>query len=518
MGRRVFISVLGTGNYQECIYQSSDKTVSVLTCFAQEAALLYADAPNWDSADQVFILLTEDARQRNWNKLFHCLSSLGLPCSIKGIPIVDGKDEKEVWSIFKTIYDLIEDGDCLYFDVTHALRYLPMLVLVMGSYTSFLKNTTVNKIVYGNWEMRDKESNVAPLMDLTILNELQRWSFAVGAYLKNGSAKELAALGSKSLGSLCREKNQDARHANSFIKSFLGVIDNWRTNRGPAIIDGDGVLQLREATAELKEEILPPFFPLVERISASMDLHVKNDIRNMYECARWCFQNGLFVESQTLLEEGIITRLCRDIGFDWLNEEMRPSLNAAAQFVSRHSKKGDLETETGLVIELFETISKMGCSEIKQFGTVTELRNDLNHSGMRGNGKGEGKLPLGSNSIEERLGTLLKKFKPFFYHPYSPQKDHLFINYSGSSIKHWNQDEVKRALSLGFYCEFTLPKENEESKIADNLVKQFAKIERLHLSIPPENTLVYFGEYTDLKRKLASRLAELGYHCTDSVV
>ena len=209
MGRRVFISVLGTGNYQECIYQSSDKAVSVQTCFAQEAALRYVDAPNWDPADQVFILLTEDARQRNWDKLSQCLGSLGLHCPVKDIPIVDGKDEKEVWAIFKTIYDLIEDGDNLYFDVTHALRYLPMLVLVMGSYTSFLKNTTVNKIVYGNWEMRDKESNVAPLMDLTILNELQRWSFAVGSYLRNGSTIDLMDLSVKQINDIRKNREDD---------------------------------------------------------------------------------------------------------------------------------------------------------------------------------------------------------------------------------------------------------------------------------------------------------------------
>ena len=92
MGRKVFISVLGTGNYKKCRYQSSDESVCIQTKFAQKAALMYVNAQEWTENDRVFILLTKNARNKNWTGLSRCLRSLRLPCPIQAVSIVDGKE------------------------------------------------------------------------------------------------------------------------------------------------------------------------------------------------------------------------------------------------------------------------------------------------------------------------------------------------------------------------------------------------------------------------------------------
>ncbi len=517
MGRRVFISVLGTGNYQKCTYQSSDKSVSVQTCYAQEAALLYADALNWAPEDQVFILLTEDARQRNWNKLSQCLSSLGLPCSVKDIPIVDGKDENEVWSIFKTIYDLIDDGDSLYFDVTHALRYLPMLVLVMGSYTSFLKNTTINKIVYGNWEMRDKESNVAPLMDLTILNELQRWSFAVGSYMKNGSTKELVSLTDKKIREIRKEqsdKRHDANALNNFISDFNTTVEDRRTCRGPETFKGDNVLAVKSQVDSLKGELLPAFSPLIDQIGSSLDAYRPYELMNNYESARWCFDSGLYIEAETTLIEGVTTRLHLDLGIDWLNHDLRTDMSQAIQrCVGEENDK--FEDDSPFVKELADRIEKLDYPELKSaFGGAKQLRNDLNHGGWRGN---KGNQALASKNIRTKIDALIHNLKPFYERPMKAGKISLFANYSGLSIRDMDQDSIRRILDAGFYIEFSLPKKTEENALNNNVTSQLQKIQRLNLGISPENTLVYFGECDDVKLRIKEILQKQGFRVTETL-
>ena len=67
MGRKVFISFLGTGHYDECIYTNGLSTSSP-TRFVQTATLELIGAKKWTKDDNILILLTPEARQNNWNK------------------------------------------------------------------------------------------------------------------------------------------------------------------------------------------------------------------------------------------------------------------------------------------------------------------------------------------------------------------------------------------------------------------------------------------------------------------
>src|SRR5574344_46725 len=119
MGRKVFISVLGTGFYGECRYV--DKTIpfkSSETRFVQQASLEYIHAKDWTSGDTALIILTEKARTDNWDRqikmrknlitakeepysgLQAIIEKMNLPFKTQDISIPDGKDESEMWKIF----------------------------------------------------------------------------------------------------------------------------------------------------------------------------------------------------------------------------------------------------------------------------------------------------------------------------------------------------------------------------------------------------------------------------------
>ena len=176
MARKVFISVLGTGSYKECIYALGD-TQYDKTRFIQKATLQMLDVKEqWTEDDHIYIVMTDGSQEKNWETrtdngepkigLADTLKEMHLSTPIETIRIPDGNNEDEIWQIFSDIYKVLNDEDELYFDLTHGFRYLPMLVLVLGNYAKFLKNTIVKSITYGNYESRDKETNIAPIINI----------------------------------------------------------------------------------------------------------------------------------------------------------------------------------------------------------------------------------------------------------------------------------------------------------------------------------------------------------------
>ena len=78
MGRRVFLSVLGTGFYNKCSYVDAQKQFkSVPTRFIQEATMEALGVEKWSERDAVYIFTTEKARQENWDKTLQVRSRYG---------------------------------------------------------------------------------------------------------------------------------------------------------------------------------------------------------------------------------------------------------------------------------------------------------------------------------------------------------------------------------------------------------------------------------------------------------
>ena len=292
MVRKVFVSVLGAGLYEKCKYVSGDFCSSETT-FIQFATLeMLQHHSEWTSESKAYFLLTDKAKADNWevkdgrrydNKkgeyvpyvgLKQTLEEASLPFSYDVISIPDGKNESEMWEIFEKTYNLLEDGDELYFDLTHSFRYLPMLILVLGNYAKFLKKATVCSISYGNYEARDIIGNKAPIVDLLPLSSLQDWTFATADFLKNGYTDRLVELSEKGLNPLMRNaetRTEDTKRLKSFVNNLKIFALDMQTCRGLNVIDATTIEKIKSDMSDLQNVVIPQLKPVLRKVQKSID-------------------------------------------------------------------------------------------------------------------------------------------------------------------------------------------------------------------------------------------------------
>lgn len=431
MGRKVFVSVLGTGFYGSCKY-IEDNFVSSDTRFIQCATLeLIKAKEEWKEEDAVIILLTDGARRSNWDVtirrnrnteedesyegLKKLLMNMKLPCKICSPTIPDGRNEEEMWQIFEILFNELQDGDELYFDLTHSFRYLPMLVLVLGNYAKFLKNVSIKHISYGNYEARSTETNEAPIIDLLPLSSLQDWTFGAANYLQNGDASRLNALCKSSLTPILkdaekREKNPTANVLIRYVQALQVITEDMKGCRGLNIISGKNIKTAACLSQQLSEVIISPMQPILEKMKDTFAKFTPSeDILNGYRAAKWCYEHQLYQQSLTILHENIVSHICEAKHLNYKDKNQRGPVNKAFTIHLNNIDENDWKVADEMERQLIKELLDMNLlKELKPtFLVTTTLRNDYNHAGMRDNPVGVKKI---ADGLKERINKIYAMF------------------------------------------------------------------------------------------------------------
>lgn len=484
MARKVFISVLGTGNYKECIYASGNTQYDG-TRFIQKATLQMLDVKEgWTESDRIYIIVTDGSKEQNWETrtdngepkigLADTLKEMHLSTPIETIRIPDGNNEDEIWQIFSDIYKVLNDEDELYFDLTHGFRYLPMMVLVLGNYAKFLKHTEVKSITYGNYESRDKETNIAPIINITPLAALQDWTNAAADYLEHGDTTKLKNCADKPLITIAREtkgQDQDATTLIKLSKQLYEFSNLISFNRGDEIIIGKQSEQIKALLEKADAEYIRPMGPLFKQIAKSVRNFNPDSPENMIEASRLCLDHSDFQASITLLQEGIVSMLCRKFHLDVKDKGDREIATQALNKLGLELQNKEYRPLSPYKETIIKRIIDSGIisSELaNQWNKITEDRNDFNHAGLRASYKDDETL---RNNISSYLSAVCDEISAI--KAYVPGTPPLLVNLSNHPYKDWSEDQKKAAEKYGEVQDMAFPEIDPAMKI-DKIKKEIA--------------------------------------------
>lgn len=549
MSRKVFISFLGASNYKECDYIKDGKSYGRVR-FIQEATLNYLNIrEKWSKNDAIYILLTNESEKRNWadngqrhpitkeiieqEGLSTRLSKLHLNTPIYPInELPDGNNEQEIWEIFEKLFGLIQEGDELYFDLTHGYRYLPMLMLVLGNYSKFLKHISVQSITYGNYEISKGGQEPGLIVDFLPLSQLQDWTTAAANYINFGNVDQLVNLSNAKLNPILREakgSNINANLLKKFISSLQEMINERQMCRGRSIISSESLKKARESAMTISDSLIPPLTPIIEQIKDSIsNFSDSEDIKNGIFAAQWCVEKSLFQQAITILNETIISLITSSLGLDFKNLNDREIVTMGFRVKDIPQEKWELKISNIVNEEEREKEKQRRQGIISSFmlkpyyddltimyNSLADMRNDINHCGMRSN-------PMSSNKIKSSIEAYLNKVMVYINDDIfdscqkSEPQTKIFINLSNHPSELWSKEQKEAAREYGEIIDLPFPevRPDADKDIIEALVKEYLA-QVLEISQGKTATVHIMGEMT-LTFALVKRLQAMGIKCVAS--
>lgn len=543
MARKLFLSFLGTGLYRKCTY-FDEKGEYGETRYIQEATLRQIGATEWEKPNAIRIFITEKAFEDNWDKrkttrkdtikkeiipyirLEQKIEDLHLKADFKAVTNMPvGNGDSEMWQIFQTVFDEIEEGDELYIDLTHAFRYQPMLLLVLSNYSKFLKHTTVKHISYGNFEAKDDykdrgEGNYAPIVDLMPLISLQDWTSAAADFLNNGYSGGLEKLAQSFRGA-------DKTGITEFVQVIKKFTLDRQTCRGVSITGNNIEKELREITLSTTDANIPPLNPILRAIHKELTPPI-GTMDKVISAAEWCLHNREWQQSLSILQEGIVTFFCERHGLDAMDKN-RNLINSAFT-ISKNMRKARkdrirwkvLPENLSKVLELLEDPLIANKDISRLFCDITTLRNNYMHAGY-GHIDAQNPYPdISSTDIQdviERTKTTLvpKCAEEFKAQPYEYTKK-VFINISNHPSSEWTEEQFSKAKNeYGEITDIPFPdiQPTSDSKKINDTAKKIAREIFQKFDDTTDITVHVMGEMT-FTTNLVGILKGCGIRCVAS--
>ena len=353
------LSFLGTGKYTETTYVKHDRTACCRTdLFPKAVVELY-------QPEQLIAFVTPKVKSDKKTELSQLEKTLCGKFRSKDIP--NGNSTAELWEIFKACEEVVDPGDEIILDITHAFRSIPLLVFIAASYLRQVKQVELKHIIYGAFDPDNPDSS--DIFDLTPFVDLLNWTNAVNVFQLTGDARPIANLDihpsikdalTKLSESLLTNRTIEVQEA---AFAFNGL---FSSSSIPKLVTASSVGSQA------------PFQMLIDQLRENYSGMAVNNPRNnpkqsikkQYEQIKWYIDNQHYLQAITLIREWLISWCYLDWrggggGSDWLRWHGHRN---PVQDAFNH-KPSDAPAPGSDALDLWTSCA--------------DLRNDLAHCGMQ---------------------------------------------------------------------------------------------------------------------------------------
>lgn len=222
---------------------------------------------------------------------------------------IDADEIKQNSEIILGLESLLNENDELYVDITHSFRSLPLYVMNLLVYLRNVspKNITIAGIYYGMLEARREFNNIAPIVELSDILNVNDWISGAYSFMQFGNAYKIASLiptEYNTVSDTLREFS-DIENLNHLValydqykklKTLANENQNW-----PRIMQ----MIIPQVVGRYTKTIEP-------KTSAN---HKTSDFQ--FNIAKWQLGRYNFLAAITALVEAIVTRCCELVAMDY---------------------------------------------------------------------------------------------------------------------------------------------------------------------------------------------------------
>ena len=351
----------------------------------------FADAiVKFFNPDSLYIFATDSAarqpvsEENTAERLSYIRNLLKGKTKVIPVSIKEGRYETELWDIFSSVVDNINDDDTVLFDITHGFRSLPFLTFLALAYVSNVKsNVTIEKVIYGAYEAVERNNIDKPVFDLTPFVSLLNWMNAVNVFQNYGDARPIAKLEPTEDIADALTRLSDALLTNRTLEAQVAAM-NFNT----AISNNSQ--QLSNNSRQL------PFQMLANQLQQSYDGMAVNtpevnttkkwieSLKAQYHQIKWYMKNQHYLQAITLMREWLISFECYYYRDNWLLRS------------TRDDAEGNLN-------DRYEEIQ----AKVLDLWFRCKIRGDLTHCGMKSS-------PYTATEAIEKIKELFNQFEEFY--------------------------------------------------------------------------------------------------------
>jgi len=403
---KTILTTIGTGDYRPTIYhfahQKAAKTCYVAQVFCQIFPI-----------EKVIVLLTSEARQKHWESLKSCLPPT-VQVQDRHIPSLE--TEEAIWRIFEILVDSIDPQDQIIFDITHAFRSIPVLVLLGAALLRKAKNVEIQGLYYGLYRGEASES---PIVDLTPALSLLDWLTATDKFITTGSSVDLGNLLKTVHRDFYRSQQPTRRNLRpvnlqNFGQAITEVSRSIELIRPISLTQEDLPKLIHESTDELSQEVgifAKPFGLMLEQVRQSYtplalsnaNADKKEEIYRQFLLLQWYVEKQFTVHALLMAREWVVSALCLlDGRDDYRQRQHREQIENQLNSIRFGKHHPDLDITISAHVENVKTL-------VDFWGRLGDYRNDIAHVQMN-------ESPLNSQALEkfvqEKLVCTLQSLFP----------------------------------------------------------------------------------------------------------